>query len=563
MSKKIYTFILFVFSICILMFFGYYNKMPEVNFSMDSGFYNDSFYLKLESNTFSGTIYYTLDGSDPNTNSIEYKEPIYIYDATKNPNVYSSRTDVSVTFYTDLIKEYCIGYENYDEPMYKIPTNNVDKCTIVRAICIDQFGRTSEITTKCYFIGYKNKDNYQNANIINIVTDPDNLFDSEKGIYVTGEHFEKEKVNLINGTPLWKRDYYPNWECNYNDRTMVAKDGYIECYEGQNLILTQPIKIKIHGGWSRAASQKGLNLYSVDRNGIETPFNYNFFNNDFYPTAITLTAGGDDTKTKSVDYLVNNLTDKLNYSVTKYRPCIVFLDGEYWGLYYLSEKYDENYINYHYGVDKENIIMIKSGSVEVGEGKDISYHKEMLDFCENTDFNDTNNITKLETIIDLDSYIDYYASLAYIGRSEDWPTGNYALWRTIKKENNEYGDCRWRWMLYDVNSPTYLKTGNVEFDSIEYIRSIDKMFDNIMKNDKIRHKFINRLLELGKEVYTSNNTKTILSEFIDNYKTNILLSNKRYYDDYCEEEFDNQMNNYYTFIDNRLEYLITCVEKYQ
>ena len=50
------------------------SQSREVCFSRPSGFYRDSFNLKLCSN--SGTIYYTTDGSAPDQNARIYREPI-------------------------------------------------------------------------------------------------------------------------------------------------------------------------------------------------------------------------------------------------------------------------------------------------------------------------------------------------------------------------------------------------------------------------------------------------------------------------------------------------------
>jgi len=56
-------------------------------FSADSGFYSEPFMLTLTAEP--GTeIYYTLDSTDPNMNSIKYEGPILIKDATPNENVY-------------------------------------------------------------------------------------------------------------------------------------------------------------------------------------------------------------------------------------------------------------------------------------------------------------------------------------------------------------------------------------------------------------------------------------------------------------------------------------------
>jgi len=64
-------------------------------------------------------IYYTLDSTDPNMNSIKYEGPILIKDATPNENVYRLKRDTTTQ------KE-------------KFPEELVDKATIVRAVAYDK-----------------------------------------------------------------------------------------------------------------------------------------------------------------------------------------------------------------------------------------------------------------------------------------------------------------------------------------------------------------------------------------------------------------------------------------
>ena len=54
---------------------AYVAKPPE--FSYESGIYDKALSLRLSANT-SGTIYYTLDGSEPDENSLTYASPIFL-----------------------------------------------------------------------------------------------------------------------------------------------------------------------------------------------------------------------------------------------------------------------------------------------------------------------------------------------------------------------------------------------------------------------------------------------------------------------------------------------------
>ena len=86
----------------ILLGIAFLDYVEQPVFSHDSGFYEGSFSLSISA-FHAEEIYYTLDGSTPDENSLKYPGPIRITDATQNENTYSMRTDVSVGFYTDLL----------------------------------------------------------------------------------------------------------------------------------------------------------------------------------------------------------------------------------------------------------------------------------------------------------------------------------------------------------------------------------------------------------------------------------------------------------------------------
>ena len=84
--------ILLITLLC-LWFLTLLTAIPPV-LSHTSGFYEDDFLLTITAQA-GAEIYYTLDGSVPDRNSLRYEEPLLITDSSQNPNVYSMRTDVS------------------------------------------------------------------------------------------------------------------------------------------------------------------------------------------------------------------------------------------------------------------------------------------------------------------------------------------------------------------------------------------------------------------------------------------------------------------------------------
>jgi hypothetical protein len=214
-------------------------------FSNHSGFYNKDFFLSLftleESN-----IYYTTDGSDPlNSKSVKiYKEPILIYDRTEEPNIYSE--------YGEIINSsisISIG-SNYKPPSYLL-----DKAMIIRAISKNSYG-ISRVIDNIYFVTTGNLSLYKNYTIVSLITNPDNLYDPDKGIYVTGNRYLEWLKQ--NHTP---EETMPNDILNYFSRgSEWEREANIKIFEKGKILVEQNMGIRIKGSSTRGNPGKSFNL---------------------------------------------------------------------------------------------------------------------------------------------------------------------------------------------------------------------------------------------------------------------------------------------------------------
>lgn len=524
-------------------------KVSRIIFSKAPGFYRDPFTLKIKAPT--TEIYYTLDGTEPvrgQEGTFRYtKEGIEISDATANENTHCMRTDVTTGFDLDAVEELSLGRRVMN---YQVPDYSVDKCTIIRAVFYDIHDARSEIQTGAWFVGYEGREGYGTAKIVSIITDPANLFDYEKGIYVTGKTFDQfAEADSFHDDSVWYRHFWWWWDANYNrkGRDWERPASVLFFSEKGELLLQQQAGIRIQGGGSRGFLPKSLNLYARRDYDGNTRFHYDFFGTGFEAKRLTLTCGGDDCYTKQKDRLVAELTADQDFATMHYEPCFVFLDGEFWGLYFLTEKYDSRYFSYYYKVPEEEVLEIKNNKIEIGNEEDLALYEEMRAFIDESDMSVQENYDKACEMIDMDSFINYYAALIYCGRSGDWPNGNFAVWRTRPapvtgeeggektgeeasgseadsgseaqtasgsepvspgeagqdEEASPYRDGRWRWILFDVNSAA-ISSELKEHDTLHYVRKANKMkmFGSLCKNPTFREKFAERILEYGQTVFS-------------------------------------------------------------
>ena len=143
-----------------------------------------------------------------------------------------------------------------------------------------------------------------------------------------------------------------------------------------------------------------------------------------------------------------------------------------------------------------------------------------------------------------------------MGNRNHWPARNFAPWRTREAEEGvEYGDCRWRFMLFDVNNksmdPTDLDTG---FDFISFVREGDNMFDELMKNADFEKRFYGRLRELSR----TNCSPGIVRTVTENRKKIMELPMKGWYGRFADDEglidmFNRKADNIESFFVKRKE----------
>lgn len=397
--------------------------LEDPTFSQPSGFYEDAVSLQISSSS-GTTVHYTLDGSDPTTDSPLYSGSLTLMDPSSHSDRYASRTDIT---------EEDSGYLPPDSP--------VDKAVVLRAVAFDAAGNSSNITTATYFIDFDQKDGYENAAVFSLVTDPDNLFSSETGIYVRGALYDDamEAGLIYNGLPWTYLTEYTNY---YLEGAEAERPVYIQFFDAsREETLAQDCGIRIRGNESRHFPQKSFSLYARSRYGSSS-FSPVFFDTGIsYPNLI-LNSGR---QLKKIFFF--SLVEDRDTAIQQYTPCQVFLNGEYWGMYYLMEKYSSEYLAGHYDVAPDNTLLVKDTRyVENGSPQDIARYKELRTFLAEQNLADPDVYQEFLTKMDMQSFIDWMCTNIYIANTDTKPLGgNVLTWQTLTPENDAEGDGRFRW----------------------------------------------------------------------------------------------------------------------
>jgi hypothetical protein len=483
---------------------GYTEQLGKVQFSVDGGFHSTPVSLELSSLHQNVEVRYTLDGSEPTDTSLRYETPILIDDRTTEPNDLSMILDIS---------------HNYANAAP--PAGNVFKGTVVRARAFREGAMTGPVTTQSYFITDLGNNRFS-LPVISLSSHRDSLFDYEKGIYVLGKiWYDNGGNNHAGGAPANYNRHGDAWE-----RRM-----HMELYEPDGTPgISQEIGVRLHGGWSRAFPQKSFRLYARSEYGTGR-FNYRIFPdlslNDFN-RLILRNSGQDVALTMFRDAYIQTTVKHMNFATMASRPAVVFINGEYWGIYNIRERYDEDYLETHFVVEADRVDIL-TGNSAVLMGSD-SHYTRILQYLQQNTMELPEHYEHIKTMMDTESFTDYYIAQIF-ARNTDWPHGNIDYWRYQTDYNPgaiiPEQDGRWRWMMYDTDfcfgwqpdlwpsTPQNKWDLPREYDRRSYTRNMmthvtntntdhawsTLVFRRLMLNREFRYSFMNRFADMLNTTY--------------------------------------------------------------
>lgn len=501
------------------------DRIEQPVFSVEGGWYDEPIDIVLSAPK--GTIYYTLDGSEPDENSNAFSGPIHVTDRSPEENVWAGIGNISLT------NEY-------------VPSSNVDKATVIKAIAVVN-GKKSSLSSQTYFVGLDGYGGYDDVALIEITINPDDLYNYYDGIYQIGNVYDRYVAKF--DTDMLHHDFHYN-HANYakegNGWERAAKIEYLD--SNHKKVFEQNIGIRIHGGWTTSFNQKSFNLYARSKYDGNDFFSYNFFDQNF--NKIMLRTGGyrDCYVTKMRDVFNQSLVEDRNIGIQRFEPCNVFINGEYWGLYNLQETIGTSYVSAYYGVAEDNVLIMKNNETNTIPEDSILYY-EVVNFAANNDLTIEENYRYIEGRIDIQSYIDYYCFEIYIGNC-DSVANNFARWRSLNIGGGEYEDGRWRWLLYDTDDSAGMVSWRSAAETDTFItghwskdplgENGDVLFSALMRNGEFKRRFVISFMDMANYNFKYSRVTGILSEFADVYREADIKSQERFrggwsFSDYIDE----------------------------
>ena len=477
-----------------------------VLFSAQGGFYDNVFALRLSNTNPQYHIRYTTNGNNPTAQSPRYEGAMTLNASMfSKSNIYTINNTIPSQFY--------------------LP-NDVKRGIVIRAAVFDENDScVSWVVSNSYFIRSLGCD-LHGLPVLSIMADSLSLFDYETGNFVPGINYDPAD-STHTGNYKMRGD---EWERQIN----------MEFYEPDNTGINQLCGMRTHGNASRWFQQKGMKLFAREEYG-KKHFLFRFFKDspivkykNFclhpYRCSNWLQMGG-------TDYLSQKVAGKLNIDALSVRQIVLFINGEYWGIYTMEESADEHYLKEHYNADLDSIAIVKYwGLPNYG---DINEWRSFYSFMSHADLTQPEDSAYAYDHMDVPSFIDYIL-LETFTANLDWVNNNVKIGQLAPGKP-------FRMMFYDGDGCF----SRVDYQALDHALQQEgnsMVMNRFLENKGFRFQFCKRYNELSQTSFGYDFMKSVLDEYRQ-------LVEGEVEDQYNRFHFPWSMNRWFTDMEKADEFM--------
>lgn len=406
----------------------------------------------------------------------------------------------------------------------------IKKTTVIRAVCIESGKSASAPLDLTYLINEND-----GVSAVSIITEPGNLFNETYGIYTLGKNVKGEY-------PYYDANYFQNWEYPATV-TLMETDGTCG--------FSQPCGIKTFGGYSRAYPKKSLACLFRSRYGADC-LEYPLFGEgslDTYEALVLRACGQDVYHARIRDEIITSVAgDFTSLAVQDYRPVVVYLNGTYFGIHFIREKLNENYVAGHYNVAAETATVVE------GEGELNAGYQSLLRYATSHDLSQKAHYDEMCSRMNMENYMEYIFSQIWIANMDN----NNVKYFTAD-------GIPWTWILFDTD----LSMHNTSYDSVWFnlnpagtgggYVSTD-LINALLKNKQFREDFLRTGARLVNEVWTEENLLPRIDALAQLIRADMEKDCARWGTNY--QTWEREVEILKDFVKNRTPYVVDDIQNY-
>ncbi len=359
----------------------------------------------------------------------------------------------------------------------------IDGTVTVRAFCTDGT-RTSNITAYTYLIGATH-----DLPVVTVSLPQASLTGEEAGIL---NHVEQ------------------NFEY----------EGQLTLIENGEEKFSVPFGFRLHGHGSRNGAKQNFQLRFRSEYGVGKLKYPLFENREFDEFNSLLLKGGSEDWANALlrDELATAVVDGTTALYAQaVKPVVLYLGGEYWGIYYLRERFSDDYVASHFDVSEGSVDIVYSsgGYAQTGSAAD---YTALKNYVKSHDMATDEAYSYLCERVDVTSLMDWYICRSYFG---DRDLANIRRFRTSE------GDGKWRWMFFDLDWSFYTNDGPVSWPLNNY-GGDHVLINAVLKNPRGRDAFLKRYAQLMSTVLNEQYINGVLDSIASVIQSEIPRDRQRW-----------------------------------
>ncbi len=335
--------------------------------------------------------------------------------------------------------------------------------TVLRAIAYGDDSLPSDVVTQTYLIGEPH-----DIPVISVSGDPQALFGGA-GVFV--DYLNEDKQALVH------TEYF-----EANGEKAVSFDS----------------NLRIAGGLSRYNVQKAFSLnlnQSTGQSSVAYPFFEQAKTQEF--GNLSLRPSGSDWNSAKLrdEFVAAALDGKDEFVMQAVKPVALYINGKYYGLYYLREKRNEAFIAAETGIPEERVEIAKSPAIYESYLPMNADMKELVHYAKTHDLTNEEHYRHVLEQIEATSLMRYYVAQTWFGNGD--VINNTAYYRDTE-------DGKWHWIVFDMDWActayyadhkfiTQLYTGSGQHTYRNYY---DPLMTALLKNEKFGREFLKTYKQL-------------------------------------------------------------------
>ena len=282
--------------------------------------------------------------------------------------------------------------------------------------------------------------------------------------------------------------------------------GTVTLLEDGQEMFSVPCGFRLHGNGSRYCKKQNFQLRFRSEYGAGR-LEYKLFDDlaiDSFNSLLLKGGSEDNFRAMMRDEVSTLMAEDTSLYTQAMRPAVLYLGGEYWGVYYIRERFNDDYVADHLNVSEESVDIAYSTFAYDQAGSAADF-RALRKYCKTHDMSTEENFQYLCSQIDVQSLMDWYICRSYVGDND---LANIRRFRTSE------GDGLWHWMYFDLDWGFYQSNNTYLSGLLKDVNGDQVLMKAAIASKSGKDMYLKRCAELLNTVLNEENIRATVDSIV-------------------------------------------------